>query len=214
MRHSGLRQAIAETAGRLAAAGLNLGSAGNISARIEEGLLITPTGRPAADLRAADIVELGADGAAAADHLRPSSEWRFHRDIMATRPEVNAVVHTHSPYATALACCRLEVPAFHYMVAVTGGATIPCAPYATFGTQALSDQLLGALAGRRACLMANHGLVVVGGDLGEAERLANEVEYLARLYWLARQAGGPVLLTDPEMHNVGERFKDYGQQRA
>ncbi len=214
MDHKSLREAVCETARQLAAAGLNRGSAGNIGARIEAGLLVTPTGLPANKLAPQDIVALGFDGVAAPGQLRPTSEWRFHRDILAVRPEVHAVIHTHAPYATALACCRLEIPAFHYMVAIAGGATIRCAPYASFGTQALSDRLVAALEGRRACLMANHGMVVVGGDLVEAARLATEVEYLARLYWLSLQAGGPVLLSNTEMQDAEERFKDYGRQPA
>jgi L-fuculose-phosphate aldolase len=214
MEHKALREAICETARQLTAAGLNLGSAGNIGARIEAGLLVTPTGLPAAKLAPQDIVTLGFDGVASPGQLRPTSEWRFHRDILAVRPEVQAVIHTHAPYATALACCRLEIPAFHYMVAIAGGPTIPCAPYAGFGTQALSEQLVTALEGRRACLMANHGMVVVGGDLAEAARLAAEVEHLARLYWLSLQAGGPVLLSNAEMQEVEERFVDYGRQPA
>ena len=143
----------------------------------------------------------------------PSSEWRFHRDILAVRPEVDAVIHTHSTYATALACLRQEIPSFHYMVAMAGGKDIRCAPYALFGSQALSDGALTALQDRRACLLANHGVIAVGADLARALSLAVEVESLAEQYMLALSAGTPVLLNDDEMSIVMERFKTYGQGR-
>ncbi len=198
----------------LARAGLNQGAAGNASTRVTTGLLITPTGvRPFA-LRDEQHVELNLAGEAHATRTLPSSEWRLHRDIYRTYPEVNAVVHVHSPYATALACLRREIPAFHYMVAVGGGASIRCAPYATFGTQALSDYVLEALVGRHACLLANHGLVTLGKNLAAAFELTLAIEDLAHQYCVALQAGAPVLLTEPEMHEVLERFKTYGQQPA
>ena len=196
----------------LARSGLNQGAAGNASARVATGMLITPTGvRPFA-LCDAQHVEMNLAGAAGATRYLPSSEWRLHSDIYRTYPEVNAVVHVHSPYATALACLRREIPAFHYMVAVGGGASIRCAPYATFGTQALSDHVLEALVGRRACLLANHGLVAIGPTLQAAYELTLAIEDLAQQYCVALQAGEPVLLTASEMHEVLERFKTYGQQ--
>ncbi|MDD3355204.1 class II aldolase/adducin family protein, partial [Zoogloea sp.] len=140
----------------------------------------------------------------------PSSEWRIHRDILAAHPEAGAVLHAHSPYATALACLRRPIPAFHYMIARFGGHDIRCAPYATFGTQALSDGALDALDGRNACLLANHGMVVYGRDLRHTLALAIEFETLCGQYWRACQLGQPVLLTAAEMDQVVERFASYG----
>ena len=153
-----LRQAVIATALGMNALGINRGKSGNISARIETGFLITPSGMPYAEIAPDDVVAMGLDGSADG-RRRPSSEWRFHRDIYASRGDVDAVVHTHSPFATTLACLDRGIPPFHYMVAVAGGADIRCAPYATFGTQQLSDHALHALAGRRACLLAHHGIV-------------------------------------------------------
>ena len=141
----------------------------------------------------------------------PSSEWRFHRDIYRARRDVNAVVHTHAPFATTLACLHRGIPAFHYMVAVAGGRDIRCAPYATFGTQELSDHAVAGLAGRDACLLANHGMIAVGASLARALALAVEVETLAEMYWRALQIGEPRLLPDAEMDVVLEKFRTYGQ---
>lgn len=201
--------AVVETARRMNAAGINRAMAGNVSARHGDGFLITPSGVPYDELTAEAIVTMAGDGTAAPG-ARPSSEWRIHHDIYRTRPEVRAVVHAHPPFATALACLRLTIPRFHYMVAVAGGTDIRCAGYATFGTQELSDLVLAALDGRRACLMANHGLVAVGADLGAALRLAEEVESLAEMYWRALRVGEPVLLTDEEMAEALEGFRSYG----
>ncbi len=209
---TGLREAVVATARELHRCGLAEGTSGNISARSGGGFLITPTGVPYDGLAAEDIVELGYEGAAVpGQSRRPSSEWRIHRDLYASRPEIGAVIHTHSPNATALACCRLGIPPFHYMVARAGSAGIPCAPYATFGTQALSDRVLGALAGRNACLMANHGVIAVGADPAQALVVAREVEYLAKIYGLAVRIGRPVLLSAEEMREVQGRFRTYGQ---
>ena len=218
---TGLREAVVATARALHRSGLAEGTSGNISvssgsarsgARSGEGFFITPTGVPYEGLGAEQIVECGAEGIVAhAQTRRPSSEWRIHRDIYRCRPEIGAVIHTHSPHATALACCRLGIPPFHYMVARTGSAGIPCAPYATFGTQSLSDHVLGALEGRRACLMANHGVIAVGADLDQALEVAREVEYLAKIYGLAVRIGRPVLLSAEEMREVQNRFRTYGQ---
>lgn len=210
MRHQRRRREIIETARRMNALGLNRGTSGNISARVGGGLLITPSGIPCEDCRPGDIVEMGMDGTSD-DRRRPSSEWRFHRDILAARPEVGAVVHAHSPFATTLACLGRGIPAFHYMIAVAGGRDIRCAPYATFGTQALSDAAVKALEGRRACLLANHGMIVVGPALKAALALAVEVEALAEQYWRVLQVGEPTLLDDAEMDGVVEKFKTYGQ---
>lgn len=209
---TGLRKAVLATARALHRCGLAEGTSGNVSARSGEGFFITPTGVPYESLGAEQIVECGAEGIVAQPQTRrPSSEWRIHRDIYRCRPEIGAVIHTHSPHATALACCRLGIPPFHYMVARAGSAGIPCAPYATFGTQLLSDRVLGALDGRRACLMANHGVIAVGADLDQALEVAREVEYLAKIYGLALQIGRPVLLSAEEMREVQSRFRTYGQ---
>ncbi|MSP83659.1 MAG: class II aldolase [Alphaproteobacteria bacterium] len=200
------------TARMLDASGLNRGTSGNVGARTGSGLLVTPTGVPAGKLAPGDIVALDWDGRARAGQKRPSSEWRIHRDVLAARPDVGAVVHAHPLFATALACQRRAIPAFHYMVAVAGGASIRCARYATFGTQALSDNVLAALRDRRACLMANHGMVAAGADLDRALALAIEVESLAAQYWHALQIGKPKLLAPAEMRRVLAKFASYGQR--
>ncbi|MFQ5620063.1 MAG: class II aldolase/adducin family protein [Rhodospirillales bacterium] len=210
MKHQRRRREIIDTARTMNALGLNRGTSGNISARVDGGLLITPSGIPYEECRPGDIVEMGMDGASD-DRRRPSSEWRFHRDILAARPEVGAVVHAHSTFATTLACLGRGIPAFHYMIAVAGGRDIRCAPYATFGTQALSGAAVKALEGRRACLLANHGMIVVGPALKAALALAVEVEALAEQYWRVLQVGEPTLLDDAEMDVVLEKFKAYGQ---
>ncbi len=202
---------VASTARRSVALGLNQGSSGNISARSGEGFLITPSGREMSELSAAEIVTVGMDGQYP-EGVKPSSEWRFHRDLYVSFPEARAVVHAHSPFAVALACLRRDLPPFHYMVAQAGGTDVRCAPYAPFGTQALSDAVIAALQGRRACLMANHGLLTWGRSLAGALALALEVEALCGQYLRASQAGVPVLLTDAEMAEVLEKFKDYGAQ--
>jgi len=207
-----LREELVRTMRGLEVDGLNRAAAGNASARCGAHFLITPTGVLPADLEPAAMVEMTLDGTPLATRYRPSSEWRFHAGIYGARPDAGAVVHVHSPYATALACTRREIPPFHYMVAVAGGATIPCAPYATFGTEALAQAVVAALAGRSACLLANHGLVAIGPSLARARRLALEVEELARQYLLALGAGGPVLLNDAEIADAIRQFKGYGQQ--
>ena len=200
-----LRQEIIDTALRMNADGLNRGRSGNVSAREGEGFLITPSGRDYESLGPEDIVSMGLDGQVAAGV--PSSEWRFHRDILANRPEIGAIVHAHPVHATALAVHHRGIPAFHYMVAMAGGVDIRCAGYATFGTQALSDLVLEALEGRMACLMAHHGMIACGVDLGAAFRLALEVELLAEQYLNALQLGAPPILDDDEMTRVLEKFR-------
>ncbi|MFZ0107642.1 MAG: class II aldolase/adducin family protein [Thiobacillus sp.] len=211
MNESELRAALAETARQSARQGLNPGSSGNLSVRVPEGFLVTPSGLANDTLQAGQMVGVDMHGQSNGN-LKPSSEWRIHRDIYHARPEVNAVVHAHSPYAVSLACLRRDIPPFHYMIAAAGGKDIRCAGYATFGTQALSDNVLAALQNRRACLMANHGLVAVGANLDAALSLAMEVEELCAQYWRASLMGEPVLLDDVEMDEVLERFKDYGQR--
>ena len=199
------------TARTMNACGINRGSAGNVSVRCEGGFIITPTGMAYDDCTAADMAKVGADGTA--NGLRkPSSEWRFHRDIYAARPEAGAVVHTHSPFATALACQAMGVPVFHYMVARFGGADVRCAAYATFGSQELSDAILVALEDRCACLMAHHGMVVFGRDCDHALALAVELETLCEQFWRVLQLGAPKLLPADEMTRVLAKFASYGQQ--
>jgi len=207
---SALRAALAETARQTVVQGLNQSASGNVSARWADGFLVTPSGLPGATLQPAQMVFVGLDGVARSE-LKPSSEWRIHRDLYAARPEVHAVVHAHSPHAVSLSCLRRAIPPFHYMVAAAGGRDIRCADYATFGTEALSHAVLAALQDRRACLMSNHGQVAVGASLDAALDLALEVEALCAQYWRASLMGEPVLLDDAEMDVVLERFRDYGQ---
>ena len=213
----GLRQSVIATALAMNSAGINRGKSGNVSARLYragfDGFLVTPTGLPYAETTPDDIVAVTLAGEAHGERL-PSSEWRFHRDIYATRADALAIVHTHAPFATSLACLQRGIPAFHYMVAVAGGADIRCAPYATFGTQELSDHALEALAGRKACLLANHGMIAIGVSLAHALALAIEVETLAEMYWRALQIGEPVQLSDAEMAIVLQKFATYGQPDA
>ena len=208
-----LRQEIVHTALAMSAEGLSPGTSGNVSARWRSGMLITPSGLPYGDLRADDIVFLPFAGDGKPEGNRtPSSEWRFHLDIMNSRPDVMAVVHTHSTYATVLAVLGLEIPAHHYMIAVSGGNSIRCAPYATYGTTELSQNALEALDGRTCCLLSNHGVIATGPSLTKALWLAGEVETLARQYVIARQLGEPRLLSKDEIDEVLERFKNYGQR--
>ncbi len=211
---SDLRSAVVATARAMNAAGINSGSSGNVSARWHaggfDGFLITPTGLPYERTGPEDIVPMTLDGKSQGTRA-PSSEWRFHRDIYAARPQVQAIVHAHPPYATALACLHRGIPAFHYMVAVAGGSDIRCAPYATFGTQKLSDHAVAALDGRDACLLANHGMLALGASLDAALALAIEVESLAGMYWRALQIGEPSLLSEVEMQVVIAKFATYGQ---
>lgn len=204
-----LRLSLAALARESVHCGLNQGSSGNISVRSREGFLITPSGQAMAALTADDMVAMSMHGDVQGEG-RPSSEWRFHRDIYAAFPAAEAIVHAHSPFAVALACLRRGLPPFHYMVAMAGGIDIRCATYATFGTQALSDAVLTALQDRRACLMANHGLLAWGGNLPGALALAQEVEALCGQYLRACQVAEPVLLSVAEMREVLDKFKDYG----
>jgi L-fuculose-phosphate aldolase len=194
---------------QLAHAGLNKGTSGNVSVRNSAGFIITPSGVPVEALTAHGMVQMLWDGSAE-PHKKPSSEWRFHRDILQVRHDIHAVVHTHSMFATTLACLAREIPAFHYMIAVSGGVNIRCAPYALFGSQALSDVAVAALEGRKACLLANHGMIALGRDLAEALSIAVEVENLAEQYWRALQLGMPRLLSEAEMQEVFDQFKGYG----
>jgi len=204
------RRAVLETVRWLADRRLYTGTSGNVSCRVAGGFVVTPTGIACDALTPADMVQVRMDGRPRG-RLLPSSEWRIHRDIYRSRPEVGAVVHTHSPFATALACLRRPIPAFHYMVAKTGGAELRCARYATYGTEALSKNALAALAGRRACLLANHGALALGADPVAARLLAEEIELLALQFVVARSAGKPAILPVAEMARVGQKFASYGQ---
>jgi L-fuculose-phosphate aldolase len=204
---------IIRTACEMDARGFAPSKSGNVSARTDEGFLITPTGLPYASLKPADLVHLDFSGNVLKGKHRPSSEWRFHAAIYRARPEANAVIHNHSPRATALSCARKPVPAFHYMIAIAGGADIRCADYATFGTQELADKALAALKDRRACLLANHGVIALGTSLGSAWSVAQEVENLASQYLDILAAGlKPVILDAAEMKRVMAKFEDYGRK--
>lgn len=205
------RHALIVTAKILLEARLNSGTAGNVSLRTDGGFLITPSGLHPGRCGPEDVVLMD-DAGRPSGSRKPSSEWRFHLDLYASRPEVGAIIHTHSPFATTLACQRREVPAFHYSIARFGGNTLRCAPYAAFGSAALSRVMQDALVGRSACLMANHGATVLGRDLDEALELAVELELLCELYWRALQGGTPMLLDDAEMADVIERYRSYGQR--
>jgi len=204
---------VLHTARAMNASGINRGTAGNVSVRRTEpaGFLITPSGLAYDEIDADDIVAMDMDGGCHGVR-KPSSEWRFHRDIYATKPEVGAVVHTHSAFATALACMGCDIPPFHYMIARFGGKDVRCAAYATFGSQELSDAALWALQDRSACLLAHHGMIVCGPDLKQALALAVELETLCEQYWRVLQIGTPKLLADEEMERVLEKFAGYGQQ--
>jgi L-fuculose-phosphate aldolase len=218
----GLRSALLDTMRAMGDARLNVGTSGNASVRLAADadaahatarMLITPSGVPAERCRPEDMAVAEADGSYHGP-LAPSSEWQLHRDIYAAFPAAGAVLHAHSPFATALACQRVEIPPFHYMIARFGGSTIRCAAYATFGTQALSDATVAALQDRSACLLANHGMVVYGRDLAHALALAIEFETLCEQYWRTLQLGVPVRLTEAEMAEVIERFRWYGRARS
>jgi L-fuculose-phosphate aldolase len=203
------RQSIIDACREMNRIGINQGTSGNISLRHDEGMLITPTSVPYDSMRLDQIVFMKLDGAPLAGQ-RPSSEWRFHRDILKARPEINAVVHAHPPFATILAIMGRDIPAVHYMIACAGGETIRCAPYATFGTAELSRHAVAALEDRSACLLAHHGMIVVGSSLARAMWLAVEVETLARQYHGALQIGTPPLLSKDEIENVRGRMAGYG----
>lgn len=190
---------------------INRGTSGNVSARWRSGFLITPSGLRYQDTKSNDVVFVDANGTPVGKRV-PSSEWRFHYDIYRKRSDAHAVVHTHSSFATTLACLGKSVPAFHYMIAVAGGNNIRCADYATFGTQKLSNNALKALKDRKACLLANHGMIATGSNLDRALALAVEVEALCEQYWRALQIGKPKILSAAEMRIVIGKFASYGKQ--
>lgn len=204
------RQALIAACLEMNALGINQGTSGNISVRHGEGLLITPTRVPYEQLQPEDIVALAFDGSSTGRHA-PSSEWRFHCDIMHRRPDVEAIVHAHPIHATIIAIMGLDIPPLHYMVAVAGGKDIRCAPYALFGSPALSEAALQALEGRKACLLGHHGIIAVGRSLQGALWLAGEVETLAKQFHGCLQIGGPKLLSDAAMDDVLVKIAGYAQ---
>jgi L-fuculose-phosphate aldolase len=187
------------------ALGINQGTSGNLSVRSGEGFLVTPSSMPYDIMQPEDLVAMAYDGTY--EGRRPSSEWRFHRDILKNRPDIDVVLHCHSMFATTLACHHRTIPAFHYMVGVAGGTTIRCAEYATFGTQALSDAAIRALDGRKACLLGQHGQISLGKTMDSALWLAVEVETIARMYHGALLLGEPPVLSDEEMDRVLGQMK-------
>jgi len=206
-----LREEIVEVAQAMATRGLNSGTSGNVSARLADGLLVTPSGVVPDRLTPPAIVRLDAEGRAPAGAMKPSSEWRMHAGLYARRPDMNAVVHCHSRHATILACAGRPIPAFHYMVAVGGKSLIPLAPYRTFGTAELAQAVAEALDGGFACLMANHGQIVGAATLPKALAIAEEVEEQAAVYWGTLAIGGPNILDEAQMAAVFAQFKGYGQ---
>lgn len=213
MNHNDIqkRQAIIDACRRMNALGINQGTSGNISVRESDGMLITPTSMPYDAMTPEDIVYMTLDGECQGTR-QPSSEWRFHLDILLARPDVNAVVHAHPPYSTSLSILEQRIPPIHYMVAVAGGSDIRCAPYATFGTDELSANAVAALQDRKACLLAHHGMIATGTSLEKAMWLAVEVETLARQYLTCLQITEPPLLSEQEIERVIARMANYGHQ--
>jgi len=207
-----LREDMVAVCRRMNASGINQGTAGNVSVRNPKGFLVTPTSLPYDMMRPNDLVQMHFDGSYEGER-RPSSEWRFHRDILASRQDIDCVLHCHSVYATTLAVHHKPIPSFHYMTGVAGGTTIRCARYATFGTQALSDAAIEALQDRLACLLGQHGQISLGKTPAAALALAIEVETLSRLYVQALTLGEPPILDDEEMARVIQQMKNmsYGQ---
>ena len=214
MDETALRAAIVQAARSMNALGINQGTSGNISARLGDAMLITPSATPYDQMRPEDVAAMPLDGERGAwsGPLKPSTEWRFHLDILRGRPDAGAVVHTHATYCTTLAILRRPIPAVHYMMAAFGGTDVRCAPYATFGTAELASHTLAALDGRNACLLANHGMVVVGASLVKAMWLAVELETIARQYYLSLQIGQPHVLSDAEIADTARSFSTYGLQ--
>lgn len=207
-----LRERMAQVMQAMDARGLNRGTSGNVSARCGDDMLVTPTGVPAGRLTAEHMVLVRPDGSSPEGALKPSSEWRMHKGILDRRPDVGAVVHCHSRHATILACAGLQIPPMHYMVAVSGGSSVPVAPYATFGSEELAATVVEALDGRYAALMANHGQIVAAPNLDFALAITEEVEEQAAVYWGTLAIGGPNLLSEDEMSRILQRFRSYGQR--
>jgi L-fuculose-phosphate aldolase len=200
MNFANERRAMVDTCRKMNSSGINQGTAGNLSLRVSNGFLITPSSLPYDSLQPEDIVEMAFDGTYAG--RLPSSEWRFHRDILKARTDIDVVLHCHSIYATTLAVHHKTIPSFHYMTGVAGGNTIRCARYETFGTQALSDAAIEALEGRLACLLGQHGQISLGKNLETALWLATEVETISRIYVQALTLGEPPILSNEEMERV------------
>ena len=217
MKDLDLRNELICTVLKMNESGINQGTSGNAAVRVDDGYLITPSGMAYEDITPEDVVYKRIDGDNESPNglRKPSSEWRFHEDIFVARDDVEAIVHTHGKAVMTIACMRKDVPAFHYMIGVTGGQTIRCAPYKTFATQALSDVAVKALKGRKACLLANHGQIAVGGNLKQALSMALEVETLCEVYWRILSVGEPFVLNDSEMQEVLVKFnKGYGSGKA
>ncbi len=208
MSEQASRQQLLDTSRQLIELSLNRGSSGNASVRNGDGMLITPSALPVSEMTPASMVHMDLGGNVLQGG-KPSSEWRFHRDIFAARPEIGAVIHTHAVYATTIACLRKDVPPVHYMIALAGGDTIRCTPYSVFGEQTLSDHALEALRERKACLLGNHGMIALGTDLADALAVAVEVEFVCEIYWRTLQAGEPQILTPQQMHEVKQKFVEY-----
>ena len=208
------REQLLHISQQLVSLGLNRGTAGNVSVRADSGagdagFLITPSGLAVDKMASSDMVWMDFSGNATGAYPS-SSEWRFHRDILQQKPQVNAVIHTHSIYASTFSTFRTDMPPFHYMIALAGGDSIRCAPYALFGSQQLSDNAIEALKDRKACLLANHGMIAVGETLEKALNITQEVETLCEQYLLALQVGQPHILSQQEMLDVLGKFKTYG----
>jgi L-fuculose-phosphate aldolase len=206
------RQSLLAIVAKLEDKGFNHGSSGNVSCRLGEDILITPTGGKTANMTPERLVRLDRNGDTVGEGI-PSSEWHMHLAILNAYPHVRAVVHTHADACVALSCLGKAIPAFHYMIASFGGNDVPCAPYATFGTASLAEGAVAALRTRKACLLSNHGMIAVGTSLQQAFDLTVKLETLARQYILARQAGDLVILSDDEIERVLERYKGYGRTR-
>jgi L-fuculose-phosphate aldolase len=212
MQEHDIRQQLLASYRQLLAMALGTGTSGNISCRLGAGMLITPTGIAAAQMRSEDLVAMALSGEVTAGQLRPSSEWHMHAAIYAARPDLQAVVHCHSRHATTLACTGRPIPAVHYMIAATGAEQVPLAPYARFGTEELASSVAATLGAGRACLLANHGQIAAAESLPQALRVAEEVEELAAIYCGTLAIGGAVILDAAQMAEVTEAFADYGQQ--
>lgn len=208
-RQRQLRESVVSVAREMSARGLGVGTSGNVSARAGGGMLVTPSAVPYASMEAGDVVLVDLDGRILDGERKPTTEWPMHAAIYRARPDVDAVLHTHATFCTTLATLRMGIPPFHYMVAVAGGDSIRCAPYATFGSPELAELAVQALRDRRACLLAHHGMVALGSSPGAALELAAEVETLAELYWRALQVAEPVHLTADEMADALEQFGKY-----
>ncbi len=208
MTEAQLRTALLHTSRRMVELGLNRGTAGNASVRCGSDILITPSALPVAEMSEQDMVLLDGEGKVLQGR-KPSSEWRFHCDIFQARPEIGAVLHMHSAYATTMACLGRDVPAVHYHIAIAGGDSIRCTPYTIFGEQNLSDFALEALRDRKACLLGNHGMIALGKDLADALSVAQEVEYLCEIYWRTLSVGEPKILSAQQMHEVKQKFVEY-----